>query len=421
MPNIEEDINMEGLLGTEDMDSSDEELVVEFLHHAALEIGESPRSMTEIPSTAPNTMLDAVVEMTHTVDSIRDTADLIRDSVVEMNRAGNAIRNVLTRIGEAIGTLSLELGDDDTDTPDTSVYTLEHLCGHFTCVKRFFDGFEFDRPPPSQAMDCPVVPGEDYYIQSATQCRSCISNLRTWEGGHEDHVPHFFKSQKEALEFAKPLLDCISKINDDLEEHSLDYDNTRKQSVVPASESLFLKMAFEALLISGKERVCQLQASQRDNSSEDASLESTPNVTIFGVNPDAFNLPKPTRPVAEEFVDRIYQSIQLLEVSDAASECHTSAAAARRNYEEPRRLLHPVPEGQERECSICRSEDKTEEYVQLGCKAKHVFGNDCLTVWLQENNSCPYCRETFDRGLYEWPEKEKVCPKWLRVLKGVRT
>ncbi|EHL03246.1 putative E3 ubiquitin-protein ligase ATL42 [Glarea lozoyensis 74030] len=249
-----------------------------------------------------------------------------------------------------------------------------------------------------------------------------MENLRTWDGEPHDYVPRLFTSQKEALDFAKPLLDRISEINDDLEEHSLDTENSRKHNVVPTSELPFLQKAFEALLISGKERVYQLQASERQDNNEEARPETTADVTIFGVNPDTFNLPKLTKSVAEELVDHIYQldliaeSIQLVEVTNAISARQLSL----RNNAEPLQLFHPLPKGSEKECSICRSEEKSEEYVQLDCKARHVFGKECLRVWLLEHNSCPYCREMFDRALYRWPEREVVCPRWLRVLKEVR-
>ena len=44
------------------------------------------------------------------------------------------------------------------------------------------------------------------------------------------------------------------------------------------------------------------------------------------------------------------------------------------------------------ECSICLERyDKNDKIMNLKCN--HKFHKDCLNEWLQNNNTCPQCRE----------------------------
>lgn len=59
---------------------------------------------------------------------------------------------------------------------------------------------------------------------------------------------------------------------------------------------------------------------------------------------------------------------------------------------------------EDRDCAIChetfqapgtvtRSQAGKEHAVQLPCG--HMFGDQCITQWLEENDTCPQCRRTF--------------------------
>ena len=59
---------------------------------------------------------------------------------------------------------------------------------------------------------------------------------------------------------------------------------------------------------------------------------------------------------------------------------------------------------EDRHCTICqesfqnpgritRSQSRREHAVRLPCN--HVFGNECITRWLAEQDTCPYCRRRF--------------------------
>ena len=63
-------------------------------------------------------------------------------------------------------------------------------------------------------------------------------------------------------------------------------------------------------------------------------------------------------------------------------------------------LINP----EDRHCTICqesfqnpgritRSQSRRELAVRLPCN--HVFGNECITRWLAEHDTCPYCRRRF--------------------------
>ena len=63
-----------------------------------------------------------------------------------------------------------------------------------------------------------------------------------------------------------------------------------------------------------------------------------------------------------------------------------------------------------KDCVICREPYGTtssdigpvEKQIRLPCDAKHTVGSDCITMWLQEHNTCPICR----RELFPIPEAE---------------
>lgn len=43
-------------------------------------------------------------------------------------------------------------------------------------------------------------------------------------------------------------------------------------------------------------------------------------------------------------------------------------------------------------CSICMEEHKDDDVImELPCT--HCFHEDCVTQWIQENNSCPNCKK----------------------------
>ena len=48
------------------------------------------------------------------------------------------------------------------------------------------------------------------------------------------------------------------------------------------------------------------------------------------------------------------------------------------------------------ECSICLvdfSVDDPKPLVELGCSDKHVFHQECLEGWIENNSVCPLCRQ----------------------------
>ncbi|XP_072931143.1 E3 ubiquitin-protein ligase RNF181-like [Epargyreus clarus] len=50
------------------------------------------------------------------------------------------------------------------------------------------------------------------------------------------------------------------------------------------------------------------------------------------------------------------------------------------------------------DCSICLVEfKKTERAKKMPCQ--HIFHSTCLLTWLQQNNTCPFCRHKLPTGL----------------------
>lgn len=45
----------------------------------------------------------------------------------------------------------------------------------------------------------------------------------------------------------------------------------------------------------------------------------------------------------------------------------------------------------QKKCSICLEEYKKKDNVNL-LKCNHIFHNNCLKMWLYNNNTCPLCR-----------------------------
>ena len=55
------------------------------------------------------------------------------------------------------------------------------------------------------------------------------------------------------------------------------------------------------------------------------------------------------------------------------------------------------------ECLICKEEygarssetETTERQIRLPCNANHMVGSNCISIWLQDHNTCPICRYIF--------------------------
>ena len=67
--------------------------------------------------------------------------------------------------------------------------------------------------------------------------------------------------------------------------------------------------------------------------------------------------------------------------------------------------LRELPAGSgRRDCIICTGNFETEKQVRLPCHREHTVGLDCLRNWLQNHNTCPFCRCEFFP--MEWEESE---------------
>ena len=69
--------------------------------------------------------------------------------------------------------------------------------------------------------------------------------------------------------------------------------------------------------------------------------------------------------------------------------------------------LRELPAGWGRQdCIICTGNFETEKQVRLPCHREHTVGLDCLRNWLQDHNTCPFCRYEFFPMEIEWEESE---------------
>ena len=55
------------------------------------------------------------------------------------------------------------------------------------------------------------------------------------------------------------------------------------------------------------------------------------------------------------------------------------------------------------ECSICFSSIKAKNAFKLPCD--HIFHEDCINKWSNQNNSCPLCRKIIDENKPIEPER----------------
>ncbi|KAL7935246.1 hypothetical protein V8C35DRAFT_278996 [Trichoderma chlorosporum] len=83
--------------------------------------------------------------------------------------------------------------------------------------------------------------------------------------------------------------------------------------------------------------------------------------------------------------------------------------------------IQDLPES-ERTCVICYNdfgvetpEGIHEEPVRL-TKCKHIFGDHCLTRWLEESDICPYCRDKLDLP----PKPERVVSQLFTAMMNAR-
>lgn len=66
-------------------------------------------------------------------------------------------------------------------------------------------------------------------------------------------------------------------------------------------------------------------------------------------------------------------------------------------------------------CTICLDEMEVlpTEQIELPCEGRHTFHKECITTWLESNDSCPTCRESVH---LEAPDEPGGVPK---ILPGV--
>jgi hypothetical protein len=55
------------------------------------------------------------------------------------------------------------------------------------------------------------------------------------------------------------------------------------------------------------------------------------------------------------------------------------------------------------ECSICFSSIKAKDAFKLSCE--HIYHEDCINKWSDQNNSCPLCRKIIDENKLIEPKK----------------
>ncbi len=61
------------------------------------------------------------------------------------------------------------------------------------------------------------------------------------------------------------------------------------------------------------------------------------------------------------------------------------------SFKQKIRTAYEIISNTEEECSICLSES---DYQFIKTRCNHIFHKECIDVWLNQHNSCPFCRQT---------------------------
>lgn len=68
----------------------------------------------------------------------------------------------------------------------------------------------------------------------------------------------------------------------------------------------------------------------------------------------------------------------------------------------PFHVVHLIAEGTlDDDCTICQEQiKKGQDFARLHCSdiVNHCYHKNCITPWLQKNNSCPVCRADLSRN-----------------------
>ena len=75
------------------------------------------------------------------------------------------------------------------------------------------------------------------------------------------------------------------------------------------------------------------------------------------------------------------------------------------------------------ECIICKTQYGTpspetgtvEKKICLPCDTRHIVGSTCITMWLQQHNTCPICRRELNPGI-GLPQMQYLCQGLCNAL-----
>jgi len=58
------------------------------------------------------------------------------------------------------------------------------------------------------------------------------------------------------------------------------------------------------------------------------------------------------------------------------------------------------------DCSICLENIINEEHKKI-TTCNHIFHEECMAIWILQNNSCPLCRKNLDSNTYDEDNDEE--------------
>jgi hypothetical protein len=195
-------------------------------------------------------------------------------------------------------------------------------------------------------------------------------------------------------------------------------DSPKDNLPIPPSMLAFLEVALNCTMIAA---ISSLQRFRNDNhpllSNDDHGIDMT---QLDAAMTSELSHRRWQISILSDCQDRIMVTMKVDQIFKAGRTALITIGPS--PHQRPRLLIPVDPKtlDWDWECDICHEdiEDRTipETLLQIQCDTKHVYGSYCIAQWLADHDSCPTCRQTFERGDYTWPRWVEY-PAWFLTLK----
>jgi hypothetical protein len=309
------------------------------------------------------------------------------------------------------------------------LYVIKHNCGHDTFLSRDqFSATHYVQEPEdveqafANQYSTPISPG--------TLCDKCSLDSSTYSTPYQlAHVCELSDEEiSEAASFVKKSIKPTMR--NMMKEISRITQHTRASpEMVPDTTLEWLQGTYRAMEITlrRKMKVSPPTGTKLTGMSERILQALKPSKSLFCCKQCTSIITKALTNIGLQiaFVSIEHKHAEIMKVLEESASCHHPPSTKKP-------LIAPVPPEEITEiqqCLICHipigesDPDDSESVVETPCRlpCTHIFGNECLGLWLEDHGCCPICRKEFSKAEYKWPERaarQLREPNWIRYLRG---